>query len=125
VAQNRKTQETKYFVSNAPANALLKELLSVAFYRWHIEKWFERAKQECGLGAFEVRTYTSLIRHWLSSRIAMYFLASQTKRLRGKKSADHTGTDSRCGKYVSLENMGQIPSFVEASKEKMCLLSGA
>ena len=125
VAQNRKTEETKYFVSNAPANALLKELLSVAFYRWHIEKWFERAKQECGLGAFEVRTYTSLIRHWLSSRIAMYFLASQTKRLRGEKSADHARTDSRCSKYVSLENMGQIPSFVEAFEGKMCLLSGA
>jgi SRSO17 transposase len=125
VAENRKTKETKYFVSNAPANVSLKELLSVAFTRWHIEKWFERAKQECGFGAFEVRTYTSLIRHWLSSRIAMYFLASQTKRLRGEKSATNAGADSRCGQYVSMENMGQISSFMEASENKMCLLSGS
>jgi len=125
VAQNRKTDETKYFVSNAPANVLLKKLLSAAFCRWHIEKWFERAKQECGLGAFEVRTYTSLIRHWLSSRIAMYFLANQTKRLRGEKSATHAGADSRCGQYVSMENMGQTASFMEASEGKVCLLPGA
>lgn len=124
-AENRRTGETKYFVSNAPANALLKDLLRVAFYRWHIEKWFERAKQECGLGAFEVRTYTSLIRHWLSSRMAMYFLASQTKRLRGEKSADHTGAGSRCGEYVSLEDMAEIPLFVEGSEGNMCLLSEA
>ena len=125
MAQNRKTEEVKYFVSNAPASVSLKKLLMGAFSRWHIEKWFERAKQECGLGAFEVRTYTSLIRHWLSSRMAMYFLASQTKRLRGEKSADHTRTDRRCSKYVSLENMGQIPSFVETFEGKRCLLSAA
>jgi len=123
VAQNRITEETKYFVSNAPANVSLKKLLSVAFYRWHIEKWFERAKQECGLGAFEVRTYTSLIRHWLSARVAMYFLARQTQRLRGEKSARHAGADRRCGQYVGMETMGEIPSFMERSQGKMCILS--
>ncbi len=92
VAQNPKTAETKYFVSNAPVKEPLKKLLEVAFSRWHVEKWFERAKQECGLGAFEVRTYQSLIRHWLASRLAMFFLASQTHRLRGEKSPNHLGT---------------------------------
>ena len=43
------------------------------------------------MGAFEVRTYCSLIRHWLCSRIAMLFLAEQTQRLRGEKSTDHAG----------------------------------
>ena len=33
-------------------------------------------KQECGLGAFEVRTYRSLMRHWLLVRLAMVFLAA-------------------------------------------------
>jgi hypothetical protein len=58
--------------------------MEIAFPRWHVEKWFEHAKQECGFDAFEVRTYTSLIRHWLTSRLAMYFLADQTNRLRWK-----------------------------------------
>ncbi len=43
------------------------------------------------MGAFEVRTYCSLIRHWLCSRIAMLFLAEQTQRLQGKKSTHHAG----------------------------------
>ena len=69
-------------------------MLRVAFARWHVEMWFERAKQKCGFGAFEVRTYQSLIRHWLCSRIGMYLLATETRQLRGKKSGDHPGTGS-------------------------------
>jgi SRSO17 transposase len=89
VARHPETDEIKYFVSNASAKTSLLDMLQVAFGRWQVEKWFGRAKQEAGFGAFEVRTYTSLIRHWLSSRMAMYFLAAETQRLRGEKSADH------------------------------------
>jgi SRSO17 transposase len=123
-AENRDTGEMKYFVSNAPANTPLKKLMSAAFSRWHIEQWFERAKQECGLGAFEVRTYTSLIRHWLSSRIAMFFLASQTHRLRGEKSADNARAGSRCCQYAGVENMGQIAPFMAESERTVPVLSG-
>lgn len=91
VARNVATGEYKYFVSNAAGGANWKQMMATAFGRWHVEKWFERAKQEAGFGAFEVRTYVSLIRHWLCSRIAMCFLAEQTERLRGEKSADHPG----------------------------------
>ena len=115
VAHNRQTDETKYFISNAPAKEKIETLLEIAFSRWQVEKWFERAKQECGFGAFEVRTYTSLIRHWLASRLAMYFLADQTTRLRGEKSADHTGTGSRCGQYAGLEIVAKTPALMETT----------
>jgi len=92
VARNPTTNEIKYFVSNAPTSMSLQEMMEVAFTRWHIEKWFERAKQEAGFGAFEVRTYRSLIRHWFCCRLAMYFLADRTQRLREKKSEDYVGT---------------------------------
>jgi len=91
VARNTETDETKYFVSNAPESTSLEEMLRIAFARWHVEMWFERAKQYCGFGAFEVRTYQSLIRHWLCSRIGMYILATETTELREKKSGDHAG----------------------------------
>ncbi len=68
--------------SNASESTTLEEMLKVAFARWHVEMWFERAKQDCGFGAFEVRTYQSLIRHWLCSRIGMYILATETAQLR-------------------------------------------
>ena len=105
LARNPKTGEIKYFVSNASARTPLAEMMEVAFARWHIEKWFERAKQETGFGAFEVRTYTSLIRHWLCSRMAMYFLAAQTQRLRGEKSADHLGASGASGERTGVKDL--------------------
>jgi SRSO17 transposase len=105
VARNTATKETKYFVSNAAASTPLEQMLPAAFARWHVEMWFERAKQETGFGSFEVRTYQSLIRHWLCSRMAMYFLAAQTQRLRGEKSADHAGAGSRGGERSGLGDM--------------------
>lgn len=65
----------------------------------------KRAKQETGFGAFEVRTYTGLIRHWLCSRMAMFFLAEQTERLRGEKSADHSGAGGRGGQRSGLGDL--------------------
>ena len=69
-------------------------------------------KQGAGFGAFEVRTYTSLIRHWLSSRMAMYFLAAQTQRLRGEKSADHVGAGGRRGQYAGVEDLEPLGALV-------------
>jgi len=89
VARNPQTDEIKYFVSNATAKTALPEMLQAAFARWHVEKWFERAKQETGFGDFEVRKYTGLMRHWLCARMAMCFLAEQTTRLRGEKCTHH------------------------------------
>jgi len=112
VARNPATDEYKYFVSNAAAGVSVIAMLRVAFARWRVEKWFERAKQEAGLGAFEVRTYKSLIRHWLCSAMVMYFLAAQTQRLRGEKSADHVGAGGRCGEHVGLQDMEPLAAFV-------------
>jgi hypothetical protein len=103
----------------------LETLMEIAFSRWYVEKWFERAKQECGFGAFEIRTYTSLIRHWLASRLAMYFLSDQTNRLRGKKSKDYTGTSGRCRQYAGLEDMAEVSLFLGSDEKAMPVLSGA
>ena len=124
VARNPVTDEYKYFVSNAAASVSIIAMLRAAFARWHVEKWFERAKQEAGFGAFEVRTYKSLLRHWLCSRIVMYFLADQTQRLRGEKSEDHAGTGCGCGQYDFVEDMEDVPAFMETAHSPMRVLSG-
>jgi len=105
VARNVDTGEIKYFVSNAAASVPLEDMLQAAFARWQIELWFERAKQEAGFGAFEVRTYRSLLRHWLCSRLAMYFLAAQTQRLRGEKSGDHPGAGGRSDQRSGVDHL--------------------
>jgi len=124
LARNPATGEIKYFVSNAAANTPLGEMLQVAFARWHVEKWFGRAKQEAGFGAFEVRTYTSLIRHWLSSRMAMYFLAAETQRLRGEKSADHARAGGRRGKHFGRRTVETPASLADPRCRVLPVLSG-
>jgi len=125
VAESVATGERKYFVSNAVENANVRKLLYVAFSRWRIEKWFERGKQEAGFGAFEVRNYTSLIRHWLSSRIAMYFLASETQRLRGEKSADHAGASRRRDEPAGREDLADMAAIVRGADAQLRLPSVA
>jgi SRSO17 transposase len=125
VAESIETGEIKYFLSNAPASASILELLQVAFSRWHIEKWFERAKQETGFGAFEVRTYDGLIRHWLCSRMAMYFLAASTRQLREKKSADHVGTSGPGSQHAGRENLADLAAVLEGDPQAERVLSMA
>lgn len=124
VARNPATGEIKYLVSNAPTTSPLRVLLRVAFCRWRIEQWFERAKQEVGMGAFEVRTYTSLIRHWLSVRLALFFLACETHRLRGEKSADYLGAGVLGDPGAGLDDLGEISLCVEGEGLDLSVPSG-
>jgi SRSO17 transposase len=125
VTRNPETDETRYIVSNAPANTPVETILQVAFARWHIEKWFERAKQEAGLGAFEVRTYTSLIRHWLICRMVTLFLARQTRRLRGEKPANHLRTNRPSEQRDCMESLEPGPTFAARTDAMLPLLSAA
>jgi SRSO17 transposase len=125
VTESLETGEIKYFLSNAPASASVLELLRVAFARWHIEKWFERAKQETGFGAFEVRTYDGLIRHWLCSRMAMYFLADSTQCLREKKSANHARTGRAGGQHPGGEDLADLAALLGGDHAEKRLLSVA
>ena len=83
---NEDEEEIKYFVSNASAAEPLDNLLLAAFSRHRVERSFQDAKQKLGLGDFEGRTYTGLIRHLLLSSLAYYFLQRQWLRL-SKKTA--------------------------------------
>jgi SRSO17 transposase len=94
VAGNKKTQEVKYFISNAPPRTSLKQMLVAAFSRWGIEHLFRIAKSEIGLGHYEGRRYLGLMRHMALCQLTLLFIAEQTQRLRGKKPAVDEGADS-------------------------------
>jgi SRSO17 transposase len=115
------TGEIKYVISNAGEGASVEQLIRVLLSRWHVEKWFERAKQEAGLGAFEVRTYTSLIRHWLCVRATMCFLAEQTTRLRGEKSTDHVRAGERGRLHLGEEDLAARLAILVGTDAAMCL----
>ena len=112
-AEHAATGERKHFVSNAAAGADPAAMLRAAFARWHVEKWFERAKQRAGLGAFEMRNYTGLMRHWLCSQIAMLFLAEATHRSREKKSAEHAGAGRPLRRHAGREGLASDPPRME------------
>ena len=75
----------KYFLSNAAENVTIEQMMRVAFHRWQIEKWFERAKQRCGFGDFELRNYPGLMRHWISCMVAMAFVGAYTHSIRQRQ----------------------------------------
>ena len=75
---NENEEEIKYFVSNAPAETAIEDmLLLAAFSRWRVERSFQDTKQKLGLGDYEGRCYTGLIRHLLLCSLAYYFLQRQ------------------------------------------------
>ncbi|HLJ94000.1 MAG TPA: IS701 family transposase [Gemmataceae bacterium] len=90
VAINEATAEVKYFVSNATATPVTR-LLAVAFRRWTVEHSFRVGKQEAGLMHYEGRDYTGLMRHLIVALVVLGFVATQTERLRGEKSAGDGG----------------------------------
>ena len=97
--------EVKYFVSNAPVDTPLTTLLAVAFARWHVERCFQDQKTELGMGHFEVRNYTSLMRHLTLTAVSFLFLALTHGAL--KKTA---GIDPLPGSHRG-QRLPQHPGF--------------
>jgi SRSO17 transposase len=83
-AFNAKTEEVKYFVSNAPACVSLAVLVRVAFRRAPIEHAFRIHKSELGFGHYEGRSYLGLLRHMTVCCILGLFVAERASRAREK-----------------------------------------
>ncbi len=108
VARNVRTEEIKYFVSNAPPKTAVTTLMKVAFTRAGVEHCFRIAKSEIGFAHFEGRSYKGLNRHMILCQLVMLFLAEQTTRLRGEKSASDNGTN-RAGPEHAVSRMAAKP----------------
>jgi SRSO17 transposase len=67
--------ERAYYLTHAPSGTPLKDLVRVAGARWAVESAFEQAKQQTGLGHYEVRTWAGWHRHVTLSLLAHAFLA--------------------------------------------------
>jgi SRSO17 transposase len=78
-------KEIKYFVSNAPPDTPVEELLVVAFARWRVERCFEDQKGELGLDHYEGRRYRGLKRHLILTGVSYLFLSRVHQDLRGEK----------------------------------------
>jgi SRSO17 transposase len=66
--------ETKFYLSNAPADCPQAELIRITGMRWPVETAFEEAKGEVGLDHYETRTWQGWHHHMLQSFLAHLFL---------------------------------------------------
>jgi SRSO17 transposase len=80
VGEHRFSGERKYYLSNLPPDAALKQLASLIKARWVCEQAHQQLKEELGLDHFEGRSWRGLHRHALLTLIAYLFL--QHLRLR-------------------------------------------
>jgi SRSO17 transposase len=74
VARNIRTNEIKFFLSNANHRMKVRQLMRVAFSRWRIERCFQDCKTELGMNHAELRTYVGLHRHYILTAINYFFL---------------------------------------------------
>jgi SRSO17 transposase len=77
IGERRSTGERKYYLSNLPADCMLKTLAAAVKARWACEQAHQQLKEELGLDHFEGRSWTGLHRHALMTMIAYAFLQSR------------------------------------------------
>lgn len=78
VAENVRTEEVKYFISNRVVGRKgwsLRDLLRVAFGRWKVEACFREVKEELGWDHFECRGWGCVHRHLIVTIVSGLFCA--------------------------------------------------
>ena len=76
--------EQKAFRSNAPATLRVARLITVSGLRWPVEQCFEVAKQELGMGDYEMRAWPGWHHHMTLVLLAHFFLVRVQVRLKKK-----------------------------------------
>jgi SRSO17 transposase len=66
--------EIKFYLSNAPADIPLSELVRLSGMRWPIETIFEEGKGEVGLDHYQTRSWLGWLHHMVLSFLAHHFL---------------------------------------------------
>ena len=66
--------ERAYYLCRGPASTPRRELVRVAGSRWTVEECFERAKGDCGLSDYKVRSWVGWYRHITLSMFALAVL---------------------------------------------------
>jgi SRSO17 transposase len=94
--------EQKAFLSNAPATLTAARLVTVTGLRWPVEQIFEVAKQELGMGDYEVRSWPGWHHHMTLVTLAHFFLVRLQYRLKKSPDADAAASLSAAQRPVAL-----------------------
>jgi len=77
VRREVKNKEIKYSLSNAPEDTSLQRLAFMQAQRYWIERIFQDAKNQCGLGEYQARKWRSWHHHMAMVMMAMLFMLEQ------------------------------------------------
>lgn len=80
-----KEPRTYYALSNGSREEELAELVRAKLERQRVEEDFQTAKQEVGLGHYEVRSWVGWHHHITLSFLALWFVVLETMRLKKKR----------------------------------------
>jgi SRSO17 transposase len=69
--------EIKYSLSNAPSNTLIRRLAYMQAQRYWVERPFQDAKNECGMGDYQARGWLAWHHHMTMVMMAMLFMIEQ------------------------------------------------
>ena len=125
VLRNDPDNQIKYYLSNAPAEIAMAELVRVSAARWPIERCFEEDKSELGLDHYEHRSWKAWHRHMRLVFVAQLFLLRLRKIFKKNSDLDpapstpthrmeFAGTETRTGVRPNLRPLpsnAQLPSL--------------
>jgi len=83
--------KVKYYLSNAPADTAIEELVRVCGMRWPIESCFEEAKGELGMDQYELRFWSGWHHHMTLVILAHHFLVRLQQRLNQREGGHEPG----------------------------------
>jgi SRSO17 transposase len=121
VAQNVRTGEVKFFLSNqvvGRGGVTLRWLLRVAFSRWTIEACFRVAKEELGMDHFQVRGWRCIHRHYYLTALSYLFCGRVRQRLDGNLTRGLTVEQVRRAVNAYLTHHNLPPALRDEAFEK-------
>lgn len=105
VGEWRSSCARKYHLSNLPAGASPKKLVSATKARWVCEQGHQQMKEKLGLDHFEGRSWRRLHRHALMTVIAYAFLQHRRLELAtGEKACRSAPRDRPCHRFAELSS---------------------
>ncbi len=110
--------EDKYYLSNAPADLALGELVRVSGLRWPIEACFAEGRQELGLDHYETRTWRGWHHHTTLVILAQHFLVRLQRRLDPREGGLPTGPAATAARSAHSDAVGAASAAVAGGAER-------
>jgi SRSO17 transposase len=115
-------EPVKYFLSTAPSEATLEQLVFVTKMRWRIERDYQELKQEFGLAHYEGRGWRGFHHHATLCIAAYAFLVTERLSQGGAKKTALNQKRLPYPKVTSLVAAGRVQRHVPDSISTLRLL---